>query len=159
MLLQHTPSISVLRKILFAVVHLPKEMPNYWQTIKDFAGTELSVSELQTAVENLQYLNAVAFSTDDQLLSSMCLGEGGNSIGIVLVSSKQKCRECGARLSTRADRPRNMVLYTESSGTLPATHYRKVCSHARHGCSYVQHYGFHSHGKLHVIPACSFQLS
>lgn len=151
MLLQHTSSISVLRKILFAVVYLPKEMPNYWQTIKDFARTELSISELQTAVENLQYLNAVAFSTDEQLLGTMCLGEGENAIGVVLVSSRQKCQECGARLSTRADRPRKMVLYTESSGTLPATHYRKVCSHARRGCNQVQHYGFHSHGKVITI--------
>ena len=60
-------TIAVLRKILFAVHHLPKAMPNYWKTIKEFSGADVSVCELQTAVENMEYLSKAAFSTDNQL--------------------------------------------------------------------------------------------
>lgn len=140
--MKNASNISVLRKILFAVSHLPQDMPNYWQTIKDFSKAELSVCQLQTAVQNLEYLNKAAFSTDKQLLSEVCT----NSIGVVLISTRQKCGACDGKLITRADRPRKLVLYTQSSGTLPATHYRKVCSRARHGCNFVQHYGFHALG-------------
>ena len=47
---------DVLRKIMFAVHHLPKDMPNYWKTVKEFASVnESSISELQTVVENMEY--------------------------------------------------------------------------------------------------------
>lgn len=140
--MENAGNINKLRRILFAVSHLPQEMPNYWQTIKDFSQAELSVSELQTAVQNLEYLNIAAFATDKQLLGDICK----DSVGVVLISARQKCGTCEAKLNTRADRPRKLVLYTESSGTLPATHYRKVCSRTRHGCNFVQHYGFHALG-------------
>ena len=54
-------TIAVHRKILFAVHHLPKAMPNYWKTIKEFSGADVSVCELQTAVENMEYLSKAAF--------------------------------------------------------------------------------------------------
>lgn len=139
-------SINVLRRILFAVCHLPKDMPKYWQIIQEFSGADLPASELQTAVQNLEYLNKAAFSTDKQLLEEIC----SSSIGVVMISTKQKCTQCKAKLVTRADRPSHLVLYTLHYGTLPATHYRKVCSRARHGCSFVQHYGFHCFGELFI---------
>lgn len=140
--MENAANIEKLRRMLFAVNHLPQEMPNYWQTIKEFSQAELSVSELQTAIQNLEYLNKAAFATDQQLLSDICK----DSVGVVLLSDRLKCGVCEAKLTTRVDRPRKLVLYTESSGTLPATHYRKVCSRARHGCNFVQHYGFHALG-------------
>ena len=140
-------NITVIRRILFAVAHLPEDMPNIWQTLKSFSKAELPVSELKVAVENLQYLNKAAFSTDKQLLSELCSSQASTEpIGVILVSNKKKCRACGANLVTRSDRPRRVVLYSEYAGTLPATHYRKICSRARHGCSFVQHYGFHATG-------------
>lgn len=142
--MKNSSNISVLRRILFAVSHLPKVMPKYWQIIKDFSKAELSLCELQTAVQNLEYLNKAAFSTDKDLLKEIC----SSSIGIVLISSRQKCGACNSKLITRADRPRRLVVYTLSSGTLPATHYRRVCSKARCGCNFVQHYGFHSFGEF-----------
>ena len=147
---KNVSNIGVIRRILFAAVHLPQNMPNYWQTLKLFSKAELSVSELQVAVQNLQCLNKAAFSTDKQLLSQLCTShETTPPIGIVLISPKQKCGACGSHLVTRADRPRQLVLYTEASGTLPATHYRKMCSRAQYGCNYTQHYGFHATGTLH----------
>lgn len=146
---KNTLNIGVLRKILFAAVFLPQDMPKYWETIKVFSRAELPVSELQSAVQNLQYLNKAAFSTDKQLLSELCTNESSTEpIGIVLISSQKLCKCCSSRLVTRSDRPRKLVLYTESSGTLPATHYRKVCSRARYGCTFIQHYGFHALGKV-----------
>lgn len=141
-LLSNGLSVMVLRKIMFAVHHLPRDTPSYWRTVKEFAKAEVSINELQTAVENLEYLNQAAFHTDKQLLDEFC----EKSIGIVLISSIKKCHACGSKFSTRADHPRKVVLYTESSGTLPALHYRKVCS--RSYCNCVQHYGFHSLGKF-----------
>lgn len=145
--MKNTSNITVIRRILFAVAHLPKEMPNYWQTLKSFSKAEMPVSELKVAVENLQYLNRAAFSTDKQLLSEICSSQGSTEpIGVILVSNKKKCGACEANLVTRSDRPRRIVLYSEFAGTLPATHYRKICSRARYGCSFVQHYGFHATG-------------
>ncbi len=148
-LLKYTSDLAILRRILFATAHLPQDMPNYWQTIADFAKVGLPVMEVKTMVQNLQYLNEAAFSTDKKLLGELYSSKGGGAtpIGVVLISQKQECGACGARLTVRADRPRSLVLYTQVSGTLPATHYRKVCSKARYGCLFVQHYGFHSEGK------------
>ena len=141
-IVQNKFNTDVLRKIMFAVHHLPKDMPNYWKTIKEFASVnESSISELQTVVENMEYLYQETFATDEELLQQICQ----NSVGIVLVSSKNNCSACGTKLTTRGDRPRKLVVYTESSGMLPALHYRKVC--VRSGCNYVQHYGYHSMGK------------
>lgn len=148
---KNSSNIMAIRRILFAVTHLPKEMPDHWKTLKSFSRTDLSLAELQVAVENFHCLNSAVFSTDQQLLQEICFGQGSTKpIGVVLVSSKNKCGACGAKLVTRSDRPRNVVLYSENAGTLPATHYRKICSRARHGCSFVQHYGFHSEGNTFV---------
>ena len=106
-------------------------MPNYWKTIKEFSGADVSVCELQTTVESMEYLSKAAFSTDNQLLKEVCK----KSVGVVLISSTKKCRARDANLNTRADRPRKLVLYTETSGTLPALHYRKVCSQS--SCNYT----------------------
>lgn len=84
--MENAGNINKLRRILFAVSHLPQEMPNYWQTIKDYSQAELSVSELQTAVQNLEYLNIAAFATDKQLLGDICK----DSVGVVLISARQK---------------------------------------------------------------------
>lgn len=81
------------------------------------------------------------------LLTSNCLRKYvKNQFGIVLISSVKKCGACGANLNTKADCPRKPVLLTESSGTLPALHYWKVCTQS--SCNHVQHYGFHSLGKV-----------
>ena len=89
----------MLRKILFAVSHLPEDMPKYWQTIQEFSKAELPLSELKTAMKNLEFLNKAAFSTDEQLLKEIC----STPIGVILISTKQKCGECKSKLVTRAD--------------------------------------------------------
>ena len=142
--MRNVSNISVLRRMLFAASYLPTDMPKYWEAIKDFSKVEWSICELKTAVENLRSLHGAALATDEQLMDEVHAG----SIGVVLVSAKQNCGNCGAKLNARADRPRKLVLYTQSSGTLLATHYRKVCSRARSGCSFVQHYGYSTNGRI-----------
>ena len=141
---QDRSKINSLRRMLFAVSYLPKDMPKYWEAIKNFSKVDLSTCELQTAVQNLESLNRAAFVTDVQLMNEMYT----DCIGVILISTKQKCGSCGEKLNARADRPRRLVLYTQSSGTLPATHYRKVCCRARYGCNFVQHYGFFTTGMM-----------
>ncbi len=134
--------VTALRRIMFAVHHLPKDVPHYWKTIKEFAGSDGTLSQVQTAVENMEYLHKEAFATDEELLQTICK----ESVGIVLISPQKTCRSCGADLVTRSDRLRKLVLYTESSGTLPAVHFRKRCS--KSNCNLVQHYGYHSLGEF-----------
>ncbi len=116
-------------------------MPNYWKTIKEFAGTDATIPEIQTAVQNMEYLYQEAFATDEELLQKICK----ESVGVVLMSYQKKCRSCGANLVTRGDRSRKLVLYTESSGTLPSLHFHKVCS--KSSCNFIQHYGYYSLGE------------
>ena len=70
-------------------------------------------------------------------------------VGVVLISKKQYCAECGGKLLLRADRPSNVTLYTDSYGTLPAVHYHKYCRNNKKGCSLVQYYGYHTKRQLH----------
>ena len=55
-IVQNKFNTDVLQKIMFAVHHLLKDMPNYWKTVKELASVnESSISELQTVVENMEY--------------------------------------------------------------------------------------------------------
>ena len=58
-------------------------------------------------------------------------GTSEEPLGIVLISEKQACRKCGGKLLLRHDRPSRVILYTESLGTAPATHYHKFCQNQR----------------------------
>ncbi len=78
-------SVVALRKIRFPVHHLPKDMPNYWKTIKEFAGTDATIPEIQTAVQNIKYLYQEAFATDEELLQKICK----ESVGVVLMISEE----------------------------------------------------------------------
>ena len=45
----------------------------------------------------------------------------------------------------RCDHPSRISLYTEAyDGTVPATHYHKYCNNYCKGCTFSQHYGFHT---------------
>ena len=57
-----------------------------------------------------------------------------------------KCDLCGGKLLLRGDRPCRMTLYTESLGTVPATHFHKYCNNYCKGCAFVQFYGYYKTG-------------
>ena len=72
--------------------------------------------------------------------------------GIILISPNQNCLVCGGKLIVRADRPSHVTLYTDTMGTIPASHYYKYCQKSRSGCKFIQHCGYYSIGD--VEPTC-----
>ena len=84
------------------------------------------------------------------------MGKNGTTalVGLTLISPNTICCLCGSKLTVRKDRPSVVVMYTESIGTIAAKHYRKVCSRARTGCSFVQHYGFYTKGQYQIKHLC-----
>lgn len=150
--------ITILRRILFASTYIPREFPGYWTVVTDFAkagssgGKMISPDTVKTAVENLQLLTPSAFTSDQDLTSQVHTFSPQNKqpLGLILISSQQQCRQCGGKLLTRKDRPSNVTVYTESFGTLTGTHYHKYCQSYSKGCSYRQHYGYHSEGSQSV---------
>jgi len=143
--------LSVLRRLIFAVVYLPKDLPQYWSVVGEFAsqgdkGLEPEVVRL--AVENLRLLNEQAFVTDKQLTDEIhalqTMPEAGTPLGVVLISSKTACSLCGGKLLIRHDRACQITVYTESFGTVIGTHYHKYCQNYRRNCTFRQHYGYSS---------------
>ena len=145
---------EILRRILFAVEYLPTDCPGYWDAICKFASLGssdsncLDVQKIKVLVENLQLLDERAFATDVTLRQELqAMGHGmANPLGIVLVSHRKTCLECGGDLLLRRDRPSRVIVYTESQGTVLGSHYSKFCQNYRKGCSYNQHYGYYSVG-------------
>lgn len=149
---EYVDNPSTLRKVIFASVNLPKDIPNYWRLVAEFAAhgskdEALHPPKMQALVENLQYLDKDAFVNDDNLMESLLQEKGsdGKSLGVVLISPLYKCQTCGADLMVKADRPSHLTLYSDAYGTVTALHYRKICKNTRKGiCNTVQHYGYYS---------------
>ena len=99
--------------------------------------------------ENVEYLEDKAFDSDEKLRQELIQFDGfeGHPLGIVLRSSNESCFECGGTLLVRKDRPSFPVIYSEDHGTINGTHFRKYCQNTSIGCSFTQHYGFHSIGR------------
>ncbi len=130
--------VSVLRRMLFATALLPRELPRYWDIIASFSchgsSTCLSADTVKLLMENLQYLNHQAFTTDAKLMKELVSADGESTakpLGIVLISDKQVCRLCGGQLLVRGDCPSRVTLYTVHLGTVLATHYHKYCKNQR----------------------------
>ena len=145
------PDPSVLRRLLFAAVNVPKSTPGYAKIILDFAfGTLKRPNPVNTLLlmlmENLEFLSKHAFDTDKELLAELCVHDGfrEHPLGVVLVPRNDTCKSCQAELKLRGDRPSFLTLYTDDMGTIPATLFRKFCSNSHKGCTFTQHYGFHT---------------
>ena len=144
------PDASVLRRLLFAAIHVSKECPKYWDIVTEFAygSAGCNKDDVRVLLDNLEFLEDKAFPTDKELLKELCSTEGydGQLLGIVLISSNCTCRSCGGKLLIRADRPSFMTIYTDDMGTVHGTHFRKYCQNSRKKCQFTQHYGFHAEG-------------
>lgn len=151
-LAQYVDAPSVLRKIIFATINLPSDLPDYWKIVTNFAtcGTDqikLTPSKLQTLVDNMQYYDKDAFLSDQNLMGLLLKEQGrdGKPLGIVLISPLSKCQACNGDLVVKADRPSHLTLYSDNLGTITAVHFRKICKNSRKGtCNTVQYYGYHS---------------
>ena len=152
-ILKSASYLSEVRKMLFATAQLPTDMPNYWEVIAQFASStrlQFSKGDVQLLMQNLRFLNEAAFVSDKSLLKELYDTPATTKkepMGIVLLSPNCACLTCGASLCIRKDRPSRVIIYTDSDGTLPATHYRKYCSKYRSGCGFVQYYNFYSQGQ------------
>ena len=143
--------LSVLRRLIFAVTYLPKDLPQYWSVVKKFVSLgkdddlKIEPEKCRVVAENLQLLNEGAFATDKQLTSEMhqlyAPPNKSQPLGIILISSKSICSLCGKNLLIRHDRPSTLTVYTETFGTVVGTSYHKYCQNFR-VCSFKQHYGY-----------------
>ena len=97
-------------------------------------------------VENLEVFESNAFATDRSLLKELLefKPSRGRAFGIVLISDKTSCVNCGGKLILRKDQPASLVLYDDSFGAVPASHFHKYCSN--HTCSVTQYYGYYTTG-------------
>lgn len=146
--------VSVLRRILFAVAHLPPDCPQLWEIAIRFGvgpskhRNTITPKQAQVLFENLCDLNSEAFVNDELLLQELSQHEFPHTsprpLGIVLISCTTQCCACGGPLSLRADRPSYMTIYDDRLGTLSSTHYQKYCRKPR--CRVHQYYGYHTRG-------------
>lgn len=134
-LAKYIKDVSVLRRLLFAVVFLNPELPAFWAVVLEFA-TEGKISkcsatpeQIKTLSENIQVLNASAFRPDCELqqeLISLHL-PGRKPLGVILISPTSSCVLCGSDLQLRKDRHAAVVLYDMKLGTIPGAHFHKFC--------------------------------
>ena len=112
----------------------------------------LAIDQARVLVENLEIVDQGALATDEDLTKEMIQmpqHDGNGPLGIVLISDRVKCINCGSTLYTRSDRSSRVTIYSDTLGTVPATHYTKYCR--KQGCSYQQHCGFSTQGNSSVI--------
>ena len=150
---KHIKDPSVVRRLTFAASFYPPSLLNYWQTVHKFCiatkedRSDLRVQDVQVLVENMTFLDKQAFNSDQLLMSEILqVSRQGSDVplGIVLISPKETCHQCGSRLYLRSDRPSTVTIYDDNLGTLPGTHYTKYCR--RRNCSVQEHYGYYAHG-------------
>ena len=146
-----TSDPSTLRRVVFAATTLSKDTPRYWELVAGFGfkfSHNVSIEKIRLYVENLSSIDKDAFSNDKVLMKELMGSSGfqGHPIGIVLISPNTKCRICGGNLLVRQDRPSFPVLYSDDTGTVSGTHFRKYCSNSSKDCSFVQHYGCYTIG-------------
>lgn len=139
--------VSVLRKLLFALVHLPDDLPDRWVIALGFAAEGRSVKpinaeQVRVLSENLKELDSKAFATDRALTTEILQYPKDKPLGVVLISEKKTCPQCKSKLMLRKDRPSPVVIYHDTMGSIPGTHYHRYCSNKK--CSYTQYYGYHT---------------
>ena len=144
---KHFSDVSVLRRILFAMVHLPDDLPHRLNIALDFAidgksGSSPTAEQLRVLTENLYELDSEAFATDKALTEAILQHPKNKPLGIVLISENQACLLCKGKLLTRKDRPSPVVIYHDTMGSIPGTHYHKYCSNKK--CSFTQYFGYHT---------------
>ena len=164
-----TSKVSVINRLVFASSVLPSDCPKFWEIVSCFATnnedtkiqSSLTPEKAKTFIQNLQFLEPAAFTSHQQLaleLQSFAGPSLTKALGVVLISPRSNCKVCNSSLLVKADRPSKIVLYTDQFGTIQGTHYRKICKRFRVGCSFVQHYGYHTNGDENLVYDSEFKL-
>lgn len=94
----------------------------------------------------LENLDEDTLKSDHKLMKELmeCDGFSGHPLGIVLLLSNVVCKLCNGQMVVRKDRLSFPVVYTECFGTVSGTHFRKYCQNNGKGCSFTQHYAYHT---------------
>ena len=152
---EYVKDVSVLRRLLFAVAHLPDDVPNRWDVAAEFAFKSHTkrgnpprlVASTKLFIENIQELDAAAFLTDKELLLELMDIQDSNSrpMGIILISKNDTCANCGSNLQLRKNRPAKVTVYDDVMGSVLGTHFHKTCSNR--ACGMTQFYGYTTSGK------------
>ena len=145
-----TSDVSILKRLIFAAKNINAAPPGYWNLVRGFGfkyySEKPNLSNIQTFIENLASLDKESFFSDAELFTELYQFEGyhGHPLGILLISSKDTCRNCAGKLNVCGDRPSFPMVYNEDIGTIHGTHFRKHCENQSRGCHFVQHYGFYT---------------
>lgn len=140
---------GVTRRMVFAASFLSPETPNYWEIVANFCSTPsltLSPQSVKVKMENIQVFSSDFCLSDHELTRALIELEcpvTKQTLGIPLISDKNICLSCSGELLLRRDRPGRVTLYTESLGTVLASHYHKYCRNSRKGCKFTQYYGYY----------------
>lgn len=150
--------MSVLRRLQFAANFYPRSMPNYWERLVSFSvksredRNSLTPEQACQFIQNIQVIDSEALLTDAELTNEITEMERHGSdvpLGMVFVSEKLSCLNCGSKLYIRRDRASNVVVYDDNLGTMPGTHYTKYCR--KTNCSFQQHYGYCTYGNTSEV--------
>ena len=149
---------DISRRLLFAASFLPSDIPQFWDTVAKFANLasskqDITAESARVAVENMEALTSTIYNSDSELVNQLVQMEYSvtkRQLGIPLVPDQKVCIICGGSLLLRSDRPSYLTLYTESMGSVCATHFHKYCQNYRKGCKLTQYYGYHSLGNRAV---------
>ena len=150
LLSQQFTELSAVRRLIFALVHLPEDLPNLWEIAISFStGKQSSVSssDIKLLIENLKEIDAAAFTKDDELLQElMSLPSviSSKPLGLVFLSKISSCPLCNKSMLIRKDRPARLVVYDDKLGSVPGSHYHRYCPNGE--CGYTQYYGYHTKG-------------
>ena len=158
---KYLKDVSVLRRLLFATSIFPRDLPGYWGIVVEFATAGkvqrgvIDPETIAALVENIHTFDKKAFDTDKALFDELRTWTPVTMqhsfrlpLGVVLISPKTHCDLCGQVLSLRKDRPASIVLYDNSQGSVPGTHYHKYCTSKI--CHLTQYYGYYTAGSSEV---------
>jgi hypothetical protein len=151
-LAKYFEDVSVLRRLLFAVVFLSPELPLFWGVVVEFATagkvSKLSVTpdQVKAIVENIHALNSAAFTSDLSLEREIIFLSipGRKPLGHILISNLKICEKCGSHLLIRKDRHSSVTIYDARLGTIPGAHLHKICQNLN--CRLTQYYGYYTSG-------------
>lgn len=155
-LAKYFEDVSVLRRLLFAVVFLSPDLPLFWGVVVEFATSgrvsKLSVTpdQVKAIVENIHALNSAAFDSDQSLQREMIFLSipGKKPLGHILISNLTVCEKCGSPLQVRKDRHSLVTIYDARLGSIPGAHFHKNCQNLN--CRTIQYYGYYTAGG-HVV--------
>ena len=160
-IVKHVKNVSVLRRLIFALSHLPEELPDVWKYALQFAtmGMEDSVQDKETLkllLDNLKEIDSTTFESDKDLYLKLLDFPDSRPLGIVLMPIQTFCLLCGGNLLVRKDRPSKVVVYNDDIGTVSGSHYHKTCTNRDCGC--IQYYGYYTKkGSTKVFYNCDWE--